>query len=226
MGKRLNRRVEIERGVLMNHGKVMIIDYGLGNHQSVANALDFLGYEYIISNEEADIVKARAYILPGVGAFGEAMKNLNKLEIISSLEEQILERKKPILGICLGMQLMAEDSEEGGIHKGLGWISGHVVELESIEGNKIPHVGWNDIQISKRQPLFVRIEQESDFYFDHSYHFVCEDECISAMTWRGTKTIAAVQKDNIFGTQFHPEKSQNNGLKLFRCFLNYVEKIF
>lgn len=207
----------------MDKNTVLIIDYKVGNNQSVINALKFLGYNFLVSNRKEDIMKANAYILPGVGAFNEAMKNLQKLNILDVLSHQVLVNKKPILGICLGMQVLADSSEENGFHKGLGWIEGAVKRLKEKKDIRIPHVGWNNIHIVKKNPLFEKTEENSDFYFDHSYSFVCKQSYISAECLYGDKVVAAVQKDNIFGVQFHPEKSQNNGLKLFRSFFNHIK---
>lgn len=203
-------------------GKILVIDYGLGNHQSVANALEFLGYDFIVSDNVEDIVAASAYVLPGVGSFAEAVKNIDRLRIRPTLNEEVVGKKKPILGICLGMQLLAKSSEEGGRHDGFGWIDGRVVKMKPSSGYRVPHVGWNDLDIKKKGPLFERTEKGANFYFDHSYHFECDEEYVSAHTSNGMDVVAAVQKDNVYGVQFHPEKSQNNGLKIFRCFFNNV----
>jgi len=201
--------------------KILIIDYKLGNHQSVANALDFLGYKFLISNSISDILRADAYILPGVGAFGEAMKNLTSLKIIDVLEQEVLKRNKPILGICLGMQIMAEDSEENGNFKGLGWIKGHVVKMHPKKGNRIPHVGWNNIKVILKNPLFSRVTGDANYYFDHSYHVICDKKNVAGIVLYGYKMTAAITNNNIFGIQFHPEKSQINGLRLYKSFFNY-----
>jgi imidazole glycerol-phosphate synthase subunit HisH len=203
---------------------VLIIDYGVGNILSIVNALNFLGYNFIVSNKKEDIINACAYILPGVGAFAEAMNNLHQLKIINVLHEQVFINKKPILGICLGMQMLAESSEEKGFHQGLGWIKGKVVKINSKD-LQVPHVGWNEIEIKKKHPLFTRTNSNPHFYFDHSYHFICESSAIAAKFAYGNKMVAAVQKDNIFGVQFHPEKSQNNGLRLYRGFFNYIKQM-
>lgn len=213
----MNEYTEIKRP------DVLVIDYKVGNHLSIINALTFLGYNFMVSNKQEDIVNAPSYILPGVGAFGEAMKNLQELGIVDCLNEQVLVKKKPILGICLGMQVMADDSEENGRHRGLGWVAGRVIKIEARENLRVPHVGWNDIEIRKKEPLFARLGDSPNFYFDHSYHFVCDQENIAANCSYGGKITAAVQKGNIFGVQFHPEKSQNNGLKLFRGYFNYLK---
>jgi len=202
--------------------KILIIDYGVGNDQSVINVIDFLGYDFLVSNKKEDILKSSAYILPGVGAFNEAMKNLNSLGIAELLKKQVLSNKKPIFGICLGFQVLADYSEENGFHEGLGFIKGGVVKLEAKRGLRVPHVGWNTLKIIKKDPLFSNIDKEPSFYFDHSYHLRCDNSYISAECFYGRDIAVAVQKDNIFGVQFHPEKSQNNGLKLFRSFFNYL----
>ncbi|MEA3347229.1 MAG: imidazole glycerol phosphate synthase subunit HisH [Candidatus Auribacterota bacterium] len=208
----------------MSDDKVLIIDYNVGNHQSVANALDFLGYKYFVSGRKEDILKADFYILPGVGAFGEAMQNLQQLGVVDILKREIIEKEKPILGICLGMQILAEHSMENGYHEGLGLIEGRVDKIEARKGFRVPHVGWNTLDIMRKDPLFLKTEEDTSFYFDHSYHFICKEPYIYASCSYGSKLIAAVRKNNIFGVQFHPEKSQNSGLKLFRCFFDYVKK--
>ncbi len=206
----------------MKNYKILIIDYGVGNDQSITNALSCLGYKFLISNRKEDILDADVYILPGVGAFNEAMKNLNNLGIIDLLKEQILVKKKPILGICLGFQILADSSEENGFHKGLGLVEGRVVRIKERGGLRIPHVGWNTIKIERKDPLFLKVNKDASFYFDHSYHFLCDKKYISSECFYGQNIVSSIQKDNIFGVQFHPEKSQNNGLKLFRSFFIYI----
>jgi len=200
---------------------VLVIDYGVGNHLSILNALDFLGYTYHVSHKKEDIRAAKAYILPGVGAFNEAMKNIEQLGFRDVLAEEVLQKKKPLLGICLGMQVLAGSSEENGYHQGLGWIKGNVVKIKSSDV-KVPHVGWNDVSIRKPFPLFSKTPEKTHFYFDHSYHISCDSSIISATCSYGTEITAAIQQENIFGVQFHPEKSQNNGLRVYRSFFNYV----
>lgn len=202
----------------MKKPKLLIVDYGIGNQGSVANALLKLDCTFKLSGKREDILRADSYIFPGVGAFGAVMENILASDILSTLEHQVLEKKKPILGVCLGMQVFSEDSDELGFHKGLGWISGHVRKLPMRKGFRIPHVGWNEIKIIQKKPLFVRTEKHSNFYFDHSYALYCEQSTIAATCWHGSIVIAAVQKENIYGVQFHPEKSQSSGLKLYRSF--------
>lgn len=203
---------------------IVVIDYGVGNHQSVENALKFLGVTYQISGKKRDITNASAYIFPGVGAFEEAMCNITRLGVADVLREQVMVKKKPLLGICLGMQLLAEDSQENGLHKGLGWLSGHVVKLLPTKEFRIPHVGWNNLHIRRRDLLFSQLPSDPNFYFDHSYHFACDSNAILATAWHGVEVTAAIQKNNVFGVQFHPEKSQHNGLKMLRAFTNFARK--
>ena len=202
--------------------RVTIIDYGVGNVYSVANALNFLGYKIRVSREVRDIVNGEVLILPGVGAFEEAITNLRNNNLESVLNEQVIVLKKPILGICVGMQMLANGSNENGWHTGLGWINGIVKKLELPKPFSIPHVGWNDIVVKKHSELFSRSGDGANFYFDHSYHFECEEQYLAATCDYGITVTAAVQNENIFGVQFHPEKSQNSGLKLFRGFFNSI----
>jgi len=203
--------------------KIVIVDYGIGNTHSVSNAIRYLGYKKLkISDQEKTIDEADILILPGVGAFEEAMNNLRSRNLHQILNEQILVKKKPILGICLGMQMLATHSEENGIYEGLNWIDGRVKKLELPKNYAIPHVGWNNVTVNKVGPLFNRNTQNSNFYFDHSYYFDCDEKYVTGFCDYGIKVTAAVQSKNIFGVQFHPEKSQTNGLKLFRGFFNSV----
>ena len=202
---------------------VVVIDYGVGNITSVIHAISFLGYEGHVSSESEKIRQAHCLVLPGVGAFSEAMKNLRDLRLIEVLHQEVIEKKKPILGICLGMQVMAKSSEENGIHSGLGWIEGEVRAFSDHYGDlKIPHVGWTTVAIKKKSPLFNRISDELSFYFDHSYYLDCNMEEVAAKSDYGISFVSAIQKDNIFGVQFHPEKSQTAGLKLFRSFFHHA----
>lgn len=200
----------------------MIVDYGMGNLRSVLNALSFLGCDAFISDKRGDVDSADAFILPGVGAFGEAMANLTALGLVEPLTRRVLTERKPFLGICLGMQLIAESSEENGKFQGLGWISGHVRRLPAENGIRIPHVGWNDVRIVESDPLFLKIEDDLNFYFVHTYHFACDPARVVAWCRYGADFAAAVRKDNIFAVQFHPEKSQVNGLRLLRNFCRYA----
>lgn len=201
---------------------VVIIDYGMGNLFSVANALKFLKTDAKISGRASDLKNADRIILPGVGVFPDGMKNLGDLGLIAALEEEVLKNKKPFLGICLGMQLLASEGEENGLAKGLGWVAGRVRRFAVDETKfRIPHIGWDDVVCVAGNPLFNGIPTPV-FYFVHSYHLVPENPAMVAATCEyGEKFAASVRKGNIFGTQFHPEKSQASGLKLLENFLSF-----
>ncbi len=202
---------------------IAIIDYGVGNTHSVKEAVKSLDCDVIISDEPEKLDKADALILPGVGAFEIAMENLRDRNLIGPLNEMVLEKGKPLLGICLGMQLFADESEENGLHKGLRWISGNVKKIQDQPNLRVPHVGWNNIDVIDRSPLFDRLQDKRNFYFDHSYHFVCNDEKnVVAKVNYGNGLVAAVKRNNILGVQFHPEKSQITGLRLLKGFLNSI----
>jgi len=202
---------------------IVIIDYGVGNTCSVINAILQLGYTKVrVSEKEAEIKTADALILPGVGAFDEAVRNLKRRNLPDLLNETVLIKKKPILGICVGMQLLAEGSEENGWHEGLNWIPGKVKKLELPTSFAVPQVGWNNITFNNRDPLFSRTTESPNFYFDHSFHFETKQDYRLAWCDYGIEVTAAVQLENIFGVQFHPEKSQTNGLKLFRGFFSAI----
>lgn len=207
----------------MKNPYIVLIDYGVGNTYSVFNSISFLGYTRVkVSDKKNDISNADIIILPGVGAFEACMQNLVKRNLDDILGEFVLVKKKTILGICVGMQLMATQSTENGIHAGLNWIQANVEKLSLPGQFKVPHVGWNNIVIKEKNPLFRLLDNNSEvnYYFDHSYHFKCSQEYVSAFCEYGDKIVAAINKDNMFGVQFHPEKSQTNGLKLFRSLLN------
>lgn len=209
----------------MSGKKIVIIDYGMGNIQSVANALSFLEYKAILSRDHAILDQADGYILPGVGAFAVAMENLQRYNLITILEKNVLTCKKPLLGICLGMQLLAQSSTEMGFHKGLGWVDATIEALIPTPTLRVPHVGWNSIEVLQELALFKAISSDTHFYFDHSFYMKCHDKTLqSSVTLYGELVTASIQKENIFATQFHPEKSQTAGLKLLRNFLNFVEK--
>lgn len=204
---------------------ILIINYGMGNLHSVLKAFEAIGEEAVISNQADDIQKADALVLPGVGAFGKGMENLRQLGLIEVLGQEVMVKKKPLLGICLGMQLLAKESEEFGIHQGLGWIDARIKKFRFGEPLRIPHVGWNSIFIKKENcHLFKNIKKEADFYFVHSYFMECQNkEEVVAECDYGGLFAAAVQRDNIFGLQFHPEKSQNAGLRVLANFTEYIK---
>lgn len=199
---------------------VIVVDYGVGNLRSVTKALEFLGCEAKLTSDPDEVVKAEKLVLPGVGAFGTGMENLRRLNLIEPIKDAV-KRGTPLLGICLGLQLLFEESEEMGQHEGLKLVRGKVVRFPEIDGIRIPHMGWNSICIRKREPLFVGVPDESMVYFVHSYFPVPEDESVvAATTEHGVEFVSAIAVDNIFGTQFHPEKSSQVGLQILRNFIN------
>jgi len=201
--------------------KVVVVDYGMGNIDSVVRAAKECDVNVIVTDNPFDFEGAGNIILPGVGAFGEGMRNIRKRGIDNTLKEYVLERRIPFLGICLGMQLLAETSFEEGEHEGLGWIKGEVRRL--IPDNphtRIPHMGWNEVNIIRKSRLFEGIPSGEDFYFVHGYHLVCADkDAALATTPYCGGFVSAVSLDNIFGVQFHPEKSQYFGIQLLNNFL-------
>lgn len=199
---------------------IAIIDYGLGNLTSVANALEFMNIDFKITNKIEDIKKADKLILPGVGAFKYGMKNLQELGLIDVLNEEVLLKKKEILGICLGMQLMCKKSYEGGEHKGLGWINAEVLRFDfNGEKLRIPHVGWNDVKCNTNSLLFKGGRETQTFYFVHSYYLKpAEPSLVIGTCNYGFDFCAVIKKENILAVQFHPEKSQHEGLNLLKHF--------
>lgn len=207
----------------MKHNGFVVIDYGMGNLRSVMNAFAFLGCDVAISDKPEAILGAEALVLPGVGAFGEAMTNLRQRGLVDAIRKAVIDSATPMLGICLGMQLVAEQSDERGVHEGLGLIPGRVTRLPVPAHLPLPHVGWNPVSIEREQPFFSGLEQEQSFYFVHSYHLKTDDRYVAARCDYGTNFVAAVQHENLFATQFHPERSQTNGLRLLRNFVNFVQ---
>ena len=197
---------------------VAIIDYGMGNVASVQKALSFLNIKSVITQEHDVIKNSSVILLPGVGSFAQGMENLNQRNLVDLLNEEVVIKQKPFLGICLGMQLIMERGNEPYECKGLGWIEGEVKKFELLDLN-IPHMGWNNIQVLNNK-YFNNLEN-SDFYFIHSYHVkTTNDRDIAATVNYGFNVIASLQKDNIFATQFHPEKSQTAGLSLLKTFFD------
>jgi len=205
---------------------IAVVDYGAGNLQSVLNAFEAIGQKAAVVDEPAALAKASAIVLPGVGAFGDAMAALRQRNLLAGLREQVLERKKPYLGICLGLQLLAQESAEHGIHQGLSWIDGTVQRIRPEGGQfRVPHIGWNTIRIERECPLFNGLEDEPTFYFVHSYHLVVHEhmaQVVTASCWHGTTLTASVQHNHIYGVQFHPEKSQRNGLRVLENFVSLI----
>jgi imidazole glycerol-phosphate synthase subunit HisH len=200
---------------------VIIIDYNIGNIGSIVNMLKKIGVKAKLSSDKHEIASAERLILPGVGAFDNGMKNLNTSGFVEVLNKRVLEDKVPILGICLGMQLLMDSSEEG-VEKGLGWISGEVKKFrfgENSDNLKVPHMGWNIVNPVNKNTLYKEFSEESRFYFVHSYHAVCKNRSnILAESNYGYKFTSSIYNGNIFGVQFHPEKSHKFGMKLLKNF--------
>ena len=203
---------------------IAIVDYQLGNLRSISAALERLDVLHVCTSEKKTLEQANGLILPGVGSFPDGMGNLKKLDLINPLNELVLEKQKPILGICLGFQLMATVGEEFEETTGLGWFDAKVVRLNASDsGVRIPHVGWNDCIQLKENSIFESIPTRSLFYYTHSFHMIChDDDDVTATSDHGQSFTAAIQKGMIFGTQFHPEKSQLHGLRLLKNFAEMV----
>jgi len=201
---------------------ITIIDYGMGNLGSVANMIKKVGGKSIITSNKEDIKNAKKILLPGVGAYDNAVKNLKKLSLWDLITEKVLEEKIPIMGICLGMQLLTKGSEEGSC-EGFGFIDAYAKKFKFKNSNlKIPHMGWNIVRLQKKSKLFEGMEKEENrFYFVHSFAVECHNkEDILTITNYGYDFVSSFEKDNIIGCQFHPEKSHKFGMKLFK---NFVE---
>ena len=202
-------------------GTVAVVDYGAGNLHSVRHALELVGGDVMVTTHPEELRDADRIVLPGVGAFGECAASLRASGFVESLDEEVRQRGKPLLGICVGLQLLAREGHEMGVHPGLGWVPGVVKRLDAgASGLKIPHVGWNDITPTTTSRIFAGFRREQTFYFTHSYHLALDEASAEAAYCDyGQRFTAAVLKDNVVATQFHPEKSQENGLKLLENFL-------
>lgn len=201
---------------------VAVIDYEMGNLHSVSKALETVGADVVVTRRSQDFQSADRIVLPGVGSFAQGMQHLKELNIIDTLYEQIIVKKKPFLGICLGMQLIAKLGEEYGNNNGLGWIDAKVVKFDFPSHElKVPHMGWNDVEFIKGSPLFEGLSSPTTFYFVHSYHFVPENQdVVTGLCHYGNKFVASVSNNNIHLVQFHPEKSQDKGLQVLENFLD------
>jgi glutamine amidotransferase len=201
---------------------VAVVDYGMGNLRSVAKALEAVGARVLVSTNPEDLRKAERIVLPGQGAFRDCIANLRATGLVDALLEEVRQKGKPFLGICLGLQLLADVSYENGSFTGLGWLPGRVERLTVKDPSlKLPHIGWNDVAF-RETVLGGGLKKNPIFYFDHSYHFVSEEPAsVVAVCEYGGTFAAALQKDNMFAVQFHPEKSQQVGLRLLRNFLNW-----
>jgi glutamine amidotransferase len=200
---------------------IVVIDYGMGNLGSIVNMLKKVGAQAAVSSEAEMIERADRLILPGVGAFDNAIKNLTDRGLIPLLNTKVVRDKTPILGVCLGMQLLAQRSEEGHL-PGLGWLDAEVIRFKFDPAHahlKIPHMGWNTLQICQPHPLWAELDAEPRFYFVHSYHLACRSmDTVLAQTHYGYAFTSAVAKENILGVQFHPEKSHKFGMRLLNNF--------
>lgn len=206
----------------MEQKQVTLIDYGVGNLGSVRNMFGRLGADVVVARDQSDLARARRLILPGVGAFDNGMSRLDKLGFRSKLEELVIEKKVPILGICLGMQFFTDGSEEGS-QKGFGWISGYSKKFDKanlLESQRVPHMQWNRIIPKDEYSIVNRLPAAAKFYFAHSYYVVIEDaSCVAAHTMYGNKFASVVSKGNVMGVQFHPEKSHKFGMSFLKNFL-------
>jgi imidazole glycerol-phosphate synthase subunit HisH len=202
---------------------IAVVDYGMGNLHSVRHALDMVGADVCITRLAEDLRSAERIILPGVGAFAECARNLRATGLVEVLEEEVMQRAKPFFGICVGLQVLAREGHEMGVYPGLDWFPAVVKRFQLEDSRlKVPHVGWNEVILRKESPLFKGLNKLPEFYFVHSYHLVCEEsDSVLADCDYGGPFTAALQRDNIFATQFHPEKSQQNGLRLLENFLNW-----
>lgn len=197
---------------------IALIDYDAGNMKSVEKALQLLGQETVVTRDPDEIYRADGVILPGVGSFGDAMENLRRFGLVEVIR-RVTEQGTPFLGICLGLQLLFESSEESPGVEGLGLLPGKILRIPAGEGLKIPHMGWNDITFPHPGRLFAGVEEHSYVYFVHSYYLKAEDPSIvTAVTRYGTGIHASVEKGNVFACQFHPEKSSDVGLQILKNF--------
>lgn len=210
--------------------KIVIVDYDVGNVRSMINAFKKIGIEPILSNKEDDIISADGVILPGVGAFAHGMENLNKYNLVNIIKKYT-DSNKPFIGICLGMQMLLDESEEFSKTKGLGLISGKVIKLPTQNSNyeKLPHVSWNEIKEKKTKwnhTILNNVEQQSDVYFVHSFiaSLDNENEILSTTEYSDYEFCSSIKKDNIYGCQFHPEKSGEIGLKIIKNFVNICKE--
>jgi glutamine amidotransferase len=205
---------------------VTIVDYNSGNISSVINSFQEVAKDKVNIKVTSDLNKIKLsdkLVLPGQGSFKSCIEALNDIEgLVETLNEFAVTNKKPLIGICVGLQMFADVGYEEIETKGLGWISGKVSKIDNQNGKyKLPHIGWNQIEIVKQSKIFENIENNSHMYFVHSYEFIPEDkDIISATTDYSSKIVCAVEKENIFGTQFHPEKSDKSGLKIIKNFIN------
>ncbi len=202
--------------------KIVIVDYGMGNLRNVQRGFEKVGIEVKVTRSKKEIDSAAGIVLPGVGAFKDCMVNLDKYDLIAPIL-RFVEKGKPYLGICLGLQILFSESEEFGLHKGLDVVKGRVVRFRPDSEHKVPHMGWNTVAMEKEVPLLKGVQSGAFFYFVHSYYVVPEKkEWIATTTQYGIPFTSSIWKENIFATQFHPEKSQDKGLKILETFAKSI----
>lgn len=205
---------------------IVIVNYGMGNIHSISSAVRFLGYEPILSDQERTILTASKIILPGVGSFHKAMQNMRQKKLDLIIKKAVLDEGIPLLGICLGMQLLFQLGTEDGETEGLGLIEGVVEKFNQLEKNiKIPHIGFSKTEIIRESKLFNKLKSPVDFYYNHSYRAITSEKFVTAVAYNVEKFTAAVERNNIFGTQFHPELSQSNGLTVIKNFLELSDAL-
>jgi len=209
----------------MGRMQIALVDYKAGNLRNVQKAVERLGQTARVVRSGAELAGMDAIILPGVGAFGQGMENLTAAGFVEAIRREVLEKGKPLLGICLGMHLIGEIGYEGGVIQGLNLLPMTVPRFNTAGcGVRLPHIGWNNVDVMPGSRLFEGVPQGGDFYFVHSYHVVCEDDSfVAARCDYCYSFVAAVERENIFATQFHPEKSQRYGLRVLENFLRYCE---
>jgi imidazole glycerol-phosphate synthase subunit HisH len=204
---------------------IAIVDYGMGNLRSVLNAFEAIGAPASLATSGAALREAAGIVVPGVGAFADGMTNLLARGVVDALAEEVLVRKKPYLGICLGLQFLAREGREHGLTRGLGWVGGVVRALAPADPRcKVPHMGWNEVTVERPCELFRDLDERPVFYFLHGFHLDPAGDdgaeaAVAASAWHGERVTAAVARDNVFGVQFHPEKSQEAGLQVLRNFV-------
>jgi glutamine amidotransferase len=202
--------------------RIALIDYKAGNLRNVQKAVEHLGYVADIVGHPGELKGSDAIILPGVGAFRVGMQNLERTGLAEAIRQEVAEHGKPLLGICLGMHLIGTSGVEGGEYRGLDLLPMSVPRFDTtMQAVRLPHIGWNSVEITPGSILFSDVPPDTDFYFVHSYHVVCDDSLVAARCNYCYPFAAAVERGNIFATQFHPEKSQRYGLVVLRNFLNY-----
>lgn len=201
---------------------IAVIDYGAGNLQSVVKAFHFIGCDILVTTDQEELKQASAAVLPGVGAFGDAMNCLKRSDFVNPVLD-FIESGKPFLGICLGLQLLFEGSEETPGVSGLGVLKGKIIRIPAETGMKIPHIGWNSLAVKENAGLFKNLEPNPYVYFVHSYYLKAENpDVVSSTTNYGVEIDASVQRGNLFATQFHPEKSGKTGLQMLKNFISFV----